>query len=64
MICAVLWRWMVEAMADCLSLADDEGNASTRPLGLLVARGTLLTSISPSDGSEVIANPFAADEDE
>lgn len=43
---------------------DDEGNSSTRPLGLLVARGTLLTSISPSDGSEVIDNPFAADAEE
>jgi len=40
--------------------ADDAGNTSTRALGLLVARGTLLTSISPADGSEEIANPFAA----
>lgn len=45
--------------------SDDEGNTSTRPLGLLVARGTLLTLISPVDGSEEIANPFVqADEEE
>ncbi|KAF4550635.1 U6 snRNA-associated Sm-like protein LSm7-like protein [Elsinoe fawcettii] len=37
---------------------DDEGNTSTRPLGLLVARGTMLVLISPLDGSEEIANPF------
>ncbi|CAK1362234.1 Sm-like protein LSM7 [Cercospora beticola] len=44
---------------------DEEGNTSTRNLGLLVARGTLLVLISPVDGSEEIANPFVqADEDE
>ncbi|GAB7348837.1 hypothetical protein MBLNU459_g7546t1 [Dothideomycetes sp. NU459] len=43
---------------------DDEGNTSTRPLGLLVARGTLLTLISPLDGSEEIANPFVQADDE
>ncbi|KAL9056638.1 MAG: hypothetical protein Q9162_002809 [Coniocarpon cinnabarinum] len=42
---------------------DEEGNTSSRPLGLLVARGTLLTSISPEDGSEEIANPFAEEAD-
>lgn len=41
------------------SFIDDEGNESTRPLGLIVARGTLLVLISPVDGSEEIANPFA-----
>jgi U6 snRNA-associated Sm-like protein LSm7 len=40
------------------SKTDDEGNTSSRPLGLLVARGTLLVLISPLDGSEEIANPF------
>ncbi|KAI9726516.1 MAG: Sm-like protein lsm7 [Chrysothrix sp. TS-e1954] len=40
---------------------DDENNTSTRQLGLLVARGTLLTTIAPVDGSEEIANPFAED---
>lgn len=40
-------------------LADDEGNETTRDLGLVVARGTLLVLISPVDGSEEIANPFA-----
>jgi hypothetical protein len=38
--------------------ADDEGNESSRSLGLIVARGTLLVLISPVDGSEEIANPF------
>ena len=37
---------------------DDEGNESTRSLGLIVARGTLLVLISPLDGSEQIPNPF------
>ncbi|KAI9849881.1 MAG: Sm-like protein lsm7 [Sclerophora amabilis] len=39
-------------------LRDDEGNESSRPLGLVVARGTLLVLISPLDGSAEIANPF------
>ncbi|KAK9777277.1 putative Sm domain-containing protein [Seiridium cardinale] len=38
---------------------DDDGNESTRSLGLVVARGTLLVVISPVDGSEEIQNPFA-----
>jgi len=37
---------------------DDEGNETTRSLGLIVARGTLLVLISPVDGSEEIENPF------
>lgn len=37
---------------------DDAGNETTRPLGLIVARGTLLVLISPLDGSEQIENPF------
>lgn len=41
---------------------DEEGNESTRSLGLVVARGTLLVLISPLDGSEVIANPFVNDD--
>lgn len=46
------------------ALADDEGNESSRNLGLIVARGTLLVLISPVDGSEEIENPFqAASED-
>lgn len=48
---------------DIKTIADDEGNPSTRPLGLIVARGTLLVLISPRDGSEQIENPFnVADE--
>jgi U6 snRNA-associated Sm-like protein LSm7 len=41
------------------TLRDEEGNTSTRSLGLVVARGTLLVLVSPVDGSEEIANPFA-----
>lgn len=45
------------------STTDDEGNESSRSLGLIVARGTLLVLVSPVDGSEEIANPFVqADE--
>ena len=47
-----------------VTLTDDEGNTSSRPLGLVVARGTLLVLISPVDGSEEIANPFVQAEDE
>ncbi len=48
---------------DINTTADDEGNQSTRSLGLIVARGTLLVLISPRDGSEQIENPFnVADE--
>ncbi|MCJ1268944.1 Sm-like protein lsm7 [Lobaria immixta] len=39
-------------------LRDDDGNESSRSLGLIVARGTLLVLISPLDGSEQIQNPF------
>lgn len=42
---------------------DDQGNETTRSLGLVVARGTLLVLVSPVDGSEEIANPFAQSED-
>ena len=37
---------------------DDEGNESSRQLGLVVARGTLLVLVAPVDGSEEIPNPF------
>lgn len=43
--------------------ADDEGNESSRTLGLVVARGTLLVLVSPVDGSEEIANPFIQQEE-
>ncbi|MCJ1329563.1 Sm-like protein lsm7 [Thelotrema lepadinum] len=42
---------------------DDEGNESSRSLGLVVARGTLLVLISPLDGSEQIENPFLVAEE-
>ncbi|KAH7358635.1 hypothetical protein B0T11DRAFT_340889 [Plectosphaerella cucumerina] len=45
-------------------MRDDEGNETTRSLGLVVARGTLLVLVSPVDGSEQIANPFAQPEDD
>ena len=45
-------------------ISDEEGNTSSRSLGLLVARGTLLVLISPVDGSEEIENPFVQGEDE
>ncbi|MCJ1445896.1 MAG: Sm-like protein lsm7 [Stictis urceolatum] len=45
-------------------MRDDEGNESSRPLGLIVARGTLLVLISPLDGSEPIENPFNVAEEE
>ncbi|KAM3440310.1 hypothetical protein NHJ13734_003328 [Beauveria thailandica] len=45
------------------TVRDEDGNESTRPLGLVVARGTLLVLISPLDGSEEIANPFAQPDD-
>jgi U6 snRNA-associated Sm-like protein LSm7 len=44
-------------------IADDEGNESSRALGLVVARGTLLVLVSPVDGSEEIANPFVQQEE-
>jgi len=43
--------------------SDDEGNESSRALGLVVARGTLLVLVSPVDGSEEIPNPFVQQED-
>ena len=66
-----LLRGILEASC-CLSLSlcrlihsvDDEGNESTRSLGLIVARGTLLVLISPLDGSEQIANPFNNQEED
>ncbi|UKZ84685.1 Sm-like protein lsm7 [Trichoderma asperellum] len=46
------------------TLRDDQGNETTRSLGLVVVRGTLLVLISPADGSEEIPNPFGAPADE
>ncbi|KAL1982435.1 hypothetical protein VTN96DRAFT_1340 [Rasamsonia emersonii] len=44
-------------------MRDDAGNETTRSLGLVVARGTLIVLISPVDGSEEIANPFVQQEE-
>ncbi|EEQ33765.1 U6 snRNP-associated protein Lsm7 [Microsporum canis] len=46
------------------TMRDDNDNITTRSLGLIVARGTLLVLLSPADGSEEIANPFVQQEDE
>ncbi|KAL1978146.1 hypothetical protein VTN31DRAFT_1005 [Thermomyces dupontii] len=45
------------------TMRDENGNETTRSLGLIVARGTLLVLISPADGSEEIANPFVQQEE-
>ncbi|EPS25357.1 U6 snRNA-associated Sm-like protein LSm7 [Penicillium oxalicum] len=45
------------------TMRDDAGNQTTRALGLIVARGTLIVLISPADGSEEIANPFVQPEE-
>ncbi|KKK18031.1 hypothetical protein P175DRAFT_0499581 [Aspergillus ochraceoroseus IBT 24754] len=45
------------------TMRDDDGNETTRSLGLIVARGTLIVLISPADGSEQIANPFVQPEE-
>ncbi|TQN69875.1 U6 snRNA-associated Sm-like protein LSm7 [Colletotrichum shisoi] len=45
-------------------MRDEEGNETSRSLGLVVARGTLLVLVSPVDGSEPIANPFAQPDEE
>ncbi|KAG0135310.1 hypothetical protein HOY82DRAFT_480113 [Tuber indicum] len=44
------------------NLRDEDGNETTRELGLVVARGPMLTLISPMDGSEQIENPFMTQE--
>ena len=66
-----LLRGMVDAsfcpflsVCQLIHSLDDEGNKSTRSLGLIVARGTLLVLISPLDGSEQIANPFNNQEED
>ncbi|GLB44147.1 putative U6 snRNA-associated Sm-like protein LSm7 [Lyophyllum shimeji] len=40
-----------------------EPEPHTRSLGLVVLRGPTITLLSPVDGSEEIANPFAAQEE-
>lgn len=51
-------EWPSSMCRRILTFPDDEGNESSRSLGLIVARGTLLVMISPLDGSEEIENPF------
>lgn len=55
-----------ELSIDCVAtdfFPDDAGNQTTRSLGLIVARGTLIVLISPADGSEEIPNPFVQAEE-
>ncbi|CAB3409254.1 unnamed protein product [Caenorhabditis bovis] len=54
---------------NCVEYLRDPSNPSvigdeTRPLGLIVARGTAVTVVSPLDGMEQIENPFAAATDD
>lgn len=49
---------LVSASSYILTSTDEEGNTTTRSMGLIVARGTLIVLISPADGSEEIPNPF------
>jgi U6 snRNA-associated Sm-like protein LSm7 len=44
------------------NITDEDGNEHPRELGLVVARGPMLTLIAPVDGSEQIENPFMAQE--
>ncbi|KAF4342535.1 small nuclear ribonucleo [Fusarium beomiforme] len=55
---------LLYALTTNTETTDDEGNESTRSLGLVVVRGTLLVLVSPVDGSEEIANPFVQAEDD
>jgi hypothetical protein len=57
-------NWISVEFFTEIPATDDEGNESSRSLGLIVARGTLLVLISPVDGSEEIANPFQQPEEE
>ncbi|KAI6248834.1 U6 snRNA-associated Sm-like protein LSm7 [Erysiphe necator] len=45
------------------SMHDEENKITTRSLGLVVVRGTLLVLISPVEGREEIANPFVQPEE-
>lgn len=56
--------WFFLSLCRLIHSSDDEGNESTRSLGLIVARGTLLVLIRPLDGSEQIANPFNNQEED
>ncbi|RDW80224.1 small nuclear ribonucleoprotein [Coleophoma cylindrospora] len=58
-----LMNLVLDDVQEVLRASDDEGNQSSRPLGLVVARGTLLVLVSPVDGSEEIANPFVQAEE-
>lgn len=57
------WVSPLRLFLDTDKFLDDEGNLTTRSLGLIVARGTLIVLISPADGSEEIPNPFVEPEE-
>ena len=63
-VCHLLLRFLLNLKQRLTRQPDEEGNTSTRSLGLLVARGTLLVLIAPVDGSEEIENPFVQAEDD
>ncbi|KAF1984015.1 U6 snRNA-associated Sm-like protein LSm7 [Aulographum hederae CBS 113979] len=44
--------------------SDGMGGTTTRSLGLIVARGTLIVLVSPVDGTESIPNPWGDDDEE
>ncbi len=54
------------SVSTCLPDPEDQYRVTenTRPLGLVVCRGTQVSLISPSDGVEEIANPFVEAEEE
>ncbi len=62
-----VWLDLPACFADCgccCFAPDDSGNESTRPLGLVVIRGTHIMLLGPADGSLRIANPFLPSSDE
>ena len=65
--CSLLWLSCADAPTSAPLAADPEDplrvTEATRALGLVVLRGTAVMVIAPLDGTEEIANPFAAPED-
>ena len=53
---------MLYLLAKAESITIVEPEPHTRTLGLVVLRGPTITLLSPVDGAEEIANPFAAQE--
>jgi len=53
---------LLNLVLDDVEELQQESDAQTRTLGLVVLRGPTITLLSPVDGSEEIANPFLAQE--